>query len=724
MADYDSHSYLVEYLDYSFMQTPAGQLSVEFLERMDSGEIETVRDAVSNINGSPAQELSAAIGEELQRLELLATNVLRQINPSSAFDYAALVGTAKSIRGARILEMVGLDRFTWSIGAAGGQTDAPIGAYCARYFGLASKWVATEELRGIIRAAAGSAGVDDLEAPLNSVRAVPLTAKFRWGSLEVARELIEQAAIEDISVELIDEVVNYLSAYDGYISGVLNAEPRPRGKLWEFFNWSAVPMGYYAGHQFLDLMTTIDLSMRPFIADNRGAVAPAALATINTAVHIPLFRYLKQASSDSHMSVAFEGVCGSVLQTLCGDGFRALPAPIRAAELPGNPGEIDFAVTDLSTLLFVGEAKCRHEAKDPFRVRELFSKQINKATEQVDIRVHALRSGSRLMYADNEVDGFNLGATGIVVTLHDYGGAIRNAVALDKVGTGVSHAPVLSITDLVMLKHTLNGAVELSEYIDFRQNILYGGSPILDEIDVVSTYLGSAKRSMAVLDLIRGLSQFTGIVNPRDVPAPLQLRTDPPNGAQWWRDVVENLPLVGVPTHAKFPRSDRETTTDANEAVVDTLEGQEALLQFPRRPKVVPATINGSPFIVLQIAPPRNLTETHEQAAALGGLRSLGFVALRRWEDGPLPLLERLVFAVWPSRLYLGGRVGHELRKLVFQRFPADLEWYQRVHMSQSQLLGIAVLTLPIDSTIQISDLQEAMAAGTLLAAAVSGVCQ
>ncbi|QBJ97732.1 hypothetical protein ERC79_18645 [Rhodococcus sp. ABRD24] len=758
-AEFETYSYLIRYLDGRFRESIAGRQVVELLGWFDElGSTVESHVLASRIREQETADLVTAVDAEHSRLAEALEAALRKINPATIDDLQWCIGTASTIRGWTLLEQVGLERLLWIVGAAGGDPSAPKGAYFARFCALAVQWIAVEELRGLVSfgdAGVGAPGVQYFPQSSMVARMMPMVTHFRWATLAATREILLCAGDPDLPPRVADEFAHYIEYFDSPVFGdeLSAVGPPMSSELREIACDCSVAAGELADMPFVELMATLDLTMRPFVRVGE-ALIPAGLQSLNSRLHITVFAYLARRLGQQHMSAAFEHVCARLLTELAGTGFRALESGSMVRIEDGNPGEIDFAVTDSSTI-FVGEAKSRSDSRDPHAAERNFVKQITEAIDQVDKRVWALNAGSPLISDGQELLLRPEGRVfGLVVTLHDYSGGIRNAAALDMIRAGRSHAPAFSVMDIVLLARTLRGADEFVDYVSFRQDLLHDGLLFSDELDAVAAFLEDAGGYRSQLDQLRGVPKVAAIMPPRNVTKEQLLETDPPGLLEQWRSTVAALPKSQVPgahktngghevptpdDSAAVPGSDRPADTvggalqsiiEADVAAVSALAGVPEIAVFAGRPRLRLGMLADLPALIVDLdspRPPRMSGRVDRQRTdeVLRILSAEGFCTFRSFEQEPLPLLEDWGYILWPTRVFIyAGRddAGGD-RKLLFQSFMPDHAWHQGVLQRPSGVLALVVGSFTGAVSMNAVDFEGAMARGEVLAAAVTGIC-
>ncbi|WP_145982156.1 hypothetical protein [Rhodococcus sp. MTM3W5.2] len=683
--------------------------------------------------------------------------MLQKINPATVDEFQRCCDTAFAIRGSAMLKQVGLERVLWIVGVSGGDPSAPKGAFFARFCALVVQWLAVEELRGLLNSGgAGSGALSFQYYPQSSMtsRMMPIITHFRWATLAATSAILECADVCASPPRLVEEFAHYLQHFDaaGYCSELSTCSPPMSPALREIARDCSVTAGELAGKPFIELMATLDLTMRPFVRIGESVI-PAGLQSLNTRFHITVFAHLVRRLGQQRMSAAFECACARLLTDLAGAGFQAIDGGVTVYVEDGNPGEIDFAVTDSSTL-FVGEAKSRSDSRDPHTAERNFVAQIAEAIDQADKRVWALNSGTPLISDGKELQlQSDRRVYGLVVTLHDYSGGIRNAAALDMIRAGRSHAPAFSVMDLILLAKTLRGADEFVDYMRFRQDLLYDGIHFSDELDAIAAFLEGAEGYRSTIDQMRGVLLGAAILPPRDVTKELLLETYPPNRLEQWRTSVATLPKLHVPG-ARRPTSSNQGSTikgratvrgggqaadtvggalksvlDADVAAVNALANIREIVEFAGRPRLRLGTIVDLPALIVDLKSPRppNMSGRVDQQRTDAVLRKLtaeGFCNFRSFEQGPLPLLEDWGYVLWPTRalIYAGRDQSGRNRKLLFQSFLPNDEWHQGVRQHRSGVLALVVGSFTDAPSMKPVDLEAAMARGEVLAAAVTGL--
>lgn len=132
---------------------------------------------------------------------------------------------------------------------------------------------------------------------------------------------------------------------------------------------------------------------------------------------------------------------------------------------------------------------------------------------------------------------------------------------------------------------------------------------------------------------------------------------------------------------------------------VNNFEKTKALVDFPIRPLISMLDLPGLPSVIVNIrhrGPEGRLAWKALKRHGLNPYTSL------RGDAGPLPFApDGWGYAIWPDQvLVLTQLPDRSPRKVVFEQFQGNLDWYRSIHESTGGLVGMFVINeTPTDFT-------------------------
>ncbi|WP_156042544.1 hypothetical protein [Rhodococcus sp. UNC363MFTsu5.1] len=483
----------------------------------------------------------------LERLADRGSESLAVINPVTVANWSYFGAALCRVPGAQLLIDGGIDRFIWMVGCAGSGTGR-VGSGLVEFLNLCVYWRAGQILAGMLESLASpDAGGTNASAALNSV--FPARARFRWATIEMSKLLIRHTDLSGVSESAVDSLTFYLECIDRenlWASGNCGAAPLT-GEARLLVEDCSIAMGVLSNESFASLAFDRRMDTHPFV-NSEGVLVPVAAQKLLSESHLMVFGYLRRRVGQHSVATAFEASCASMVAKLCDStSFRVLHSSVAVKVGNHDPGEVDFAVTDDRKNLVLGEVKSNVVGSSIDTTEQLLAKQVSKAVEQLDVRIQAFKSGSPLTQGCEQVQvPSSAKVIGMVVTLHDYGGAVWNSQDLDRSLRSKARFAVTTAHDLALLAHTLTGIDELLAYLDFRERFLSHSAVSMDELDILAAFLEDEDGIRKQFNHLSAISNVRAIMKPRNVDRELLLCTEAPEGCTSWRQVVAGLPAVPV----------------------------------------------------------------------------------------------------------------------------------------------------------------------------------
>jgi len=480
-------------------------------------------------------ELALRISLWVERYEVMASEALAKVSPRNLLNLAYFDVASAKLRGHPDTQEVPMRRWIWAVGAAGQGTRLGVGM--APFLQAAQDWRNLLMLKHHV-APARSMGVEALST-MEQDLLLSVRTRFAWGSVEVARQIVE-CADGDIDMGEFDSLVDYLQRVAhsaGWLHGVPDAMSDGAMRL---ASRMATAEGARAGLTFGALNSTRASILKPFVIV-AGMMLPANLEAATTRLHIPILELARETRTPKQSAALMEQVCSRI--------FRKCPgATVRVGDLwmsaPENDSEeLDVVVTNRKrTRLLDVEVKSQYEGKDLPTTSKEHEQGIGGVLEQLSRRRAAFTAG-----AEVTVNGTSFALAprsrfiGLAVMLHDYSGLIwRPGLPGEPVGSNL-----ITMSDLAVVVATLKDDEELFTYLEYREQLLSDGRGLAtDEFDILSHFLDHTHAELR-RQLRRRPYKSMFMVPPRDAHANLMTNMIKPSRTDI-RAMLRSLPYTDL----------------------------------------------------------------------------------------------------------------------------------------------------------------------------------
>lgn len=476
------------------------------LRLADAQSYDAIRDWVEASAKANRGAEGSSEDQSNERLQILAdlerkveaataswTRGLRQVDPRVALDMERLTAIALRPEN-QFLADGGLNRYAWSIGAAGGghdSSDAAVEAClepASRMFCLDYMWRTLAALGDEQQYSFGQH-----ESFERIRRAASTEIRFSWVSelcvstaLEAAKNSPHDYAalcwIEQGDIEALFAALRAV-ARTGDV-GLLGDAAKGARRLAKAMS---IPAGAIPNSSLNPVVQSVEMERFPFI-DFGELVAPLAVREAVLALETSFFEYVGRACGQSARGPLYEQALARSLATVAPRGVDVPIGNSIDVQDDGTLHEVDFAVLS-SSLTVVGEAKAYFVTTTSESVVNAFPQQAGKATKQLARRIRALRDGATLI-----VDGVTLrppagDVAGWGAPLHNYGGMTASSKSLATLDEDTTDIHLIPWHQSVLVLQSMMNGTDLRRYLTLREAVLKADVPIADEIDLLTQYL-------------------------------------------------------------------------------------------------------------------------------------------------------------------------------------------------------------------------------------------